>query len=317
MNRFIVAALAIVATGCGVDKADTFRDGYPKAGEVTMKLPGSTGALTGDAKTRQGLEGEKAAMYTLTRGVTYVVNGGAGAVLLLVKTIGEQQPTTVTENQAVWGPGGDALSPNVYKFTVTKNRTDDYSYVLEAKGKKEADNRFRAILSGSHVVKGKDLGSGTFLLDWNAAATLPEHDDNIGTAEYSYSHETADAPIGIRATFRQVLDRDANKPVDVDYVYEATAKGGAFEFKMIKDLAAGKELENTAVKSRWNETGAGRSDAKLSGGNLPAEGATFSECWDDTFASKYLVASFDPKAGWGSEAACGAFASADYSKVAP
>ena len=42
----------------------------------------------------------------------------------------------------------------------------------------------RVILSGSHVITGKDLGSGTFLLDWNQIATLPEHDDNVGTAEY-------------------------------------------------------------------------------------------------------------------------------------
>lgn len=317
MNRFIVAALAIVATGCGVEKADSFRNGYPKSDAVTMKLPGSTGELRGDSKTRQELEGEKAAMYSLTRGVTYVVNGGAGFVLTLVKTIGDSTPTKVSETQAIWGPHTDALSPNTYKFTVTKNRTDDYSYQLEAKGKKEDDAKFRVILSGSHVVKGKDLGSGTFLLDWDAAATLPEHGDDIGTAEYAYAHETADAPVSIKATFRGVLDRDAKKPVDVDYVYEATeGKGGAFEFKMIKDLAKGVELENTAVKSRWEQSGAGRSDVVLSGGNLPVGGATFSECWDDTFASRYLVASFDPNAGWGSASAC-AFKDADYSKVAP
>ena len=119
------------------------------------------------------------------------------------------------------------------------------------------------------------------------------------------------------ATSRRGLAHDAKKPVDVDYVYEATAgKGGNSEFKMIKDLAKGTELENTSVKSRWEQSGAGRSDAKLSGGNLPAGGATFSECWDDTFASRYLTASFDPNAGWGSAGAC-AFKEADYSKVAP
>lgn len=316
MNRFFVAALALAVTGCGVEKADSFRNGYPKADAVTMKLPGSTGALTSDSKTRQELEGEKAAMYTLTRGVTYVVNGGAGFVLLLVKTIGEQTPTTVTHDKAVWGPFTDSLSPTTYKFSVVKNRTDDYSYTLEAKAKTEDDSKFRVILSGSHVVKGKDLGSGTFLLDWNAIATLPEHDDNIGTAEYGYSRETATGPVKIQASFRGVLDRDAKKPVDVDYTYESTpGQGGNFEFKMIKDLCKGTALENTSVKSRWEETGAGRSDAKLSGGNLPTE-ATFSECWDSNFASRYLAASFDPSAGWGAETAC-AFKTAEFSKVAP
>ena len=43
MNRFIAAALAIIATGCGVEKADSFRNGYPKTEAVKMKLAGSTG----------------------------------------------------------------------------------------------------------------------------------------------------------------------------------------------------------------------------------------------------------------------------------
>lgn len=315
MKTLIAAALTLLTLGCGVEKADTFRNGYPRSDAVTMKLPGSTGALTGD-RTRQGLEGEKAGLYTLTRGVTYVVNGGGAAVLLLVKTIGEQTPTKVTDDRATWGPFTDSLSPNTYKFTVTKNRTDDYSYALEGKAKTEGDDKFRVLLSGSHLVTGNQLGSGTFLVDWDKIATLPEHDDNVGTAEYAYSHTSAEAPLKIEAIFKQVLDRDSKKLLDVDYKYVANpGKGGNFEFKMVKDLVKGGELERSSVKSRWEETGAGRSDVKVNGGNLTSE-ATFSECWDSNFASRFLVASFDPSAGWGAESVC-AFKSAEYSLVAP
>ncbi len=316
MKPIIAAALTLLmAAGCGAEKADGFRDGYPKSESVTMKLPGSSGELRGD-RTRQELEGEKAMTYVLTRGVTYVVNGGAVAVLTLVRLIGEQEPTKVTEDKAVWGPFTDSLSPNTYKFTVTKNKADDFSYALEAKAKTEDDAKFRVILSGSHLVTGKDLGAGTFLLDWDKIATLPEHDDNVGTAEYAYSHTAKDADVRIDAIFKQVLDRDAKKPIDVDYKYLATpGKGGNFEFKMVKDLANGSALENSSVKSRWEETGAGRSDVKVNGGNLTAE-ANFSECWDSNFASRYFNASFDAKAGWGSQGAC-AFKTAEFSLVAP
>lgn len=315
MKRLTIAALTLMIAGCGPDKADGFRDGYPKADAVTIKVPGSTGALVGD-KTRQGLEGEKAALYTLTRGVTYVVNGGAVAVLALVKLIGDQPPTSVTGNKAVWGPHTEALSPNTFRFTVTRNRTDDYSYTLEGKAKTDADTKFKIILSGSHLVTGKDFGSGTFLVDWNAIATLPEHDDNVGTAEYAYSRASVTAAVKIDATFRQVLDRDSKKLVDVDYKYAATpGAGGNFEFKTAKDLAPGAALENASVKSRWEQTGAGRSDMKVAGGNLTSD-ANLSECWDSSFASRYLVASFAPTSGWGAESAC-AFATADYSKIAP
>ncbi len=311
----IIAAALMLTVGCGLEKADGFRNGYPKSDAVTMKLPGSTGALSGD-HTRQGLEGEKAALYTLTRGVTYVVNGGGAAVLLLVKAIGEHTPTTVTDDKAIWGPFTDALSPNTYKFTVIKNRTDDYSYTLEAKGKTEGDTSFRVILSGSHIVTGKDFGSGTFLLDLNKVATLPEHDDNVGTAEYSYSRTSATSAVTIDAIFTQVLDRDSKRLIDVNYRYVSTpGMGGNFDFKMVKDLVSGSALENSSVKSRWQQTGAGRSDVKVNGGNLTAEG-TMTECWDTGFASRYLSASFAPTSGWGAQSAC-AFQTAEFSQVAP
>ena len=223
----------------------------------------------------------------------------------------------MTATTAIWGPFTDALSPNTYRFTVTKNKTDDYSYILEGKGKTDPDTAFKAILSGSHLVTGKDLGSGTFLLDWNAAATLPEHDaNNVGTVQYAYSRTSLTAVLTIDAVFTQVRDGDSGKLLDVDYKYDATpGKGGNFEFKMTKDIAMGAALETAAVKSRWEESGAGRSDMKVSGGDLPTL-ATANECWDSSFASRYLSVSYAPSSGWGDESQC-AFNTAQYSVVAP
>jgi hypothetical protein len=317
MNRIAPAVLTLLTFGCGFDKADGFRQGFPKSEAVTIKIPGSTGsALSGEATRRDGLEGDKAGLYVLTRGVTLLVNAGGAAVLLLVKSIADHPATSVTGSVAVWGPHTDPLSPNTYRFTVTRVKTDEYSYVLEAKGKTEADSAFRTILSGSHTVTGPELGSGSFLLDWNVASTLPEHDDNVGTAKYTYSRTSTSAQVKIDALFTQVNDRDTGKKVDVDYAFTANpGQGGNFEFKLTKDLAAGAALETASVKSRWQESGAGRSDVKVNGGNLTAV-ATMSECWDSGFASRFLLASFAANAGWGQESAC-AFSTAEYSTVAP
>ncbi len=318
MNRIAAAALTFLAVGCGIAPGDEFRKGVPKSDAVTMKLPGQSSAgLSGTGTRRDGLLGDQAKSYELTRGVTVMVNGGAAAVLGLVKAITDNTPTTLTATTAIWGPHTDALSPNTYKFTVTKNKTDDYSYVLEGKGKNEADSAFKVVLSGSHVVTGKELGSGTFLLDWNTAALLPEHDaKNVGTVAFTYSHAAAADPVKIDAVFTQVKDSDSGQLVDVDYKFKADpGQGGSFEFKMTKDIAPGTALETASVKSRWQETGAGRSDMKVSGGDLPAM-ATANECWDSNFTSRFMALSYSATGGWGAVSDC-AFNTAEYSLIAP
>src|SRR5207253_3215728 len=99
MNRIASATLTLLlAAGCGIDKADGFRQGVPKSDAVTLKLPASSGAaLTSEGTKKQALEGEKAGFYVLTRGVTGVVNGGGAAVLGLVKLITDSQPTKITD----------------------------------------------------------------------------------------------------------------------------------------------------------------------------------------------------------------------------
>lgn len=314
MKRVMMAAVAVVGlsmTACGVDQGEPFRNGFPRAETVKLNLPENKTALTGEGQRRDGLEGAIAEFYKLTRGVTATVNGAGGAVLTLVQKIAEHRPTSVNNNVAVWGPHTDALSPNTFKFTVTQTAQNQFDYVLEAKGKTEADSAFRVILSGSHVATGDKLGSGTFLVDWDRARTLPENDGNVGTASYTYSKQTAGAEVSIDALFQKVRDNDTGQLVDVNYKYRETpGNGGNFEFRMNKDWVQGPAIEVLTVKSRWLQTGAGRSDVRATGGDLPAP-ATASECWDAAFLSRFMTVSYDASKNYGQESVC-AFPTAVY-----
>jgi len=74
--------------------------------------------------------------------------------------------------------------------------------------------------------------------------------------------------------------------------------------------------ETLTIKSRWLESGAGRSDVELTGGDLGEESATANECWDTSFASRYLRASYAlPQVRYGIEASDCAFTTADYSSL--
>jgi hypothetical protein len=83
---------------------------------------------------------------------------------------------------------------------------------------------------------------------------------------------------------------------------------------MYKPSGSGSKLEVVTVKSRWMESGAGRSDVKLAGGDLLGE-ATVNECWDTGFLSAYQRSSVDPRAGYGEEATDCVFAPALYSAL--
>jgi len=318
MKRILGAVMVLMLSACGLDAGSEFRNGYPKPQDVTISVPSNGQALSGPGTKKQALLGEIATFYQFTRGVTVIVNGAGVVILSLVKTISDYPPTSADATHAVWGPWTDSLSPNTYKFTVTKNKENDFSYVLEARGKNEADSAFRTILSGSHNITAKDMGKGTFLLDWDAAATLPEHDSNVGSVTYEYSHVALDQPVDIVAHFKQVKDNNSGKLIDVDYTYHSEPNnGGSFEFLSTGQVTGSQDsaLENLSVNSRWKQDGEGRSDVRVNGGDLTAE-ATATECWDANFASQYLTVSYDPNGGWGKPTAC-AFSDAQFSVVAP
>ncbi len=305
----LTAALALAA--CGGDPAvEAFKDGFPRSTTVALTMPGQAGqGLVADGVRRDGLEGDPALFYGLTRGVTLAVNGAVAAELSLVERITDHRPTTLGTDSAVWGPYTDPLSPNAWRFTVTRRAAGDYAYALEGKGKAEPDSAFRTVLSGSHVSAGRTFGHGSFTIGWSTAATLPEHDDNVGSATFSYARPTASDPVTVDADLTQV--KDGAQLIDAKYRFRAVpGQGGAFEFQLHKDLVPGPAAELLTVRSRWQETGAGRSDARVTGGDLSGEG-TAHECWDSSFLSRWFEVSFQATLHWGGPSAC-AFPTAEY-----
>lgn len=315
MNKLFVAAVVVSMSACGFGgPRNELGDGVPQASEVALKLPSSAGQALTAGRSREGLEGETADLYKVTRTVTLAVNGGTAAVLNLVHRITEYPATTATQDSATWGPPTDALSPNTWKLTVTRTAADTYTYTLEGKGKTEADSAFRVVLSGTHHRTGANLGDGSFLIDWDEAAQLPEHGDEVGTLTITYARPTESATTEIDAEFRQVKNGRDGTRIDANYRYRSTpGMGGEFEFQADDDFVGGAAIEAAKIKSRWQQTGAGRSDATISGGDL-ATPATLNECWDDGFASRYLNNSWATGGNYGAESVC-AFTTAQYSTL--
>jgi len=315
-----LATAALLATACGRD----FRAGLPTKQMVEVPFPQSNSqglqaqGEVGNAKTSTALQGQLSDGYVLTRSATGTVNAGTLAVLGLIKAITDQPPTSAAGNTAVWGPGHDALSPNTYRMTVVNTHGNEYSYMLEGRANEAPDTAFVRVLSGTHVATSDDVGHGGFLLDFDAAATLPEHDANVGSVEIGYGNDGDHGAVGVLARFENVVDQDTGARVNANYAYASVPNvGGAFEFAVRKNLNPqdGTTLENFTIKSRWLSSGAGRSDAQVSGGDLGANQATWNECWDTSFLSQYAAVSYDTTAGYGTESANCAIQGAEYADL--
>ncbi|QSQ24733.1 hypothetical protein JY651_07240 [Pyxidicoccus parkwayensis] len=324
MLRKSLLCAALLFAGCDSAKnndEDSFREGLPTKEMVEVKSPKKNGQGLTSAYYGQG---QTAEYYQLTVGAAVTVNGGTLWVLNLIEEIVKNPPSSIEGDVAVWGPHTDSLSAVTWKLTVTRTDDNTYSWNLEGKAKTADDSAFVTVLSGSHTAavdangeRVKGYGSGEFLIDWDKSRTLPGANQNdMGTADISYSRTSASAVASVQAEFQQIRDNETSSRVDASYSFkQAQGAGGELDFVVHKNIdtdPARPAKETLAIKSRWESTGAGRSDIELSGGDLFSK-ASLSECWDSNFLSVYFIVSFNPALGYGAVNACGNFSTAVYS----
>jgi len=329
LSVFCSVSGMIALAGCVPAEPSGFEGSTPTAQNVALDVPASgsaSSALTSDGVRASALLGDEADSYKLTRGVTGIVNGATGAVLLLVKTIVSYPPTTrdPATDTAVWGPHTEPLAKNAWRLTVTRMDRDVFSWKLDGKAKTADDSAFITILSGTHTraVDGhgraiENYGSGMFVVDWDAAQTLPDHDKAVGVATFTYARTAPGAVTTIDVDFQGIKDDPPSTELyNALYRYTATpGAGGELKYAAKRDYypdphPSNSALEDFTIHSRWQETGTGRTDYQLTNGDVATAGlapVTVSECWDVSFLSTYRVVSYDPTnllQNWGAEGTC-------------
>jgi hypothetical protein len=305
MTRFVAytaltSSLAIGLLACQPkdEPGAEFTTGVPRASTVAMAVRGSASS-DGQALTVEGstyaLMGQISDWYITTRAVTVSVNAGALAVGTLVKLVTNYPATTVGPDSAVWGPWQGPLDPIEWKVTITRIAPHQYQYQFDGRDKHAQTAPYATVLSGMHSpgldAQGNEMegfGTGSFTLDWDARATLPQPDNNVGTANYTYDHMGPSTVVHIAAKFRQVKDdNQPGKRVDVDYAFvQNPGADGSMDFlyNVPADTTSAGGLGK--VHSRWMWSGAGRSDVSVTttGSTLTY---TLSECWDTSYLSVY------------------------------
>jgi hypothetical protein len=269
--------LSLGASGCVKQDAapDEINRAIPTHDQVAINLPATATRIDPTV-------GQLATYYVTTRDVTRTFNGGAAWVLILVHAIVQYPVTTVHGNVYTWGPwSGNALDPGIYKLDVTANADGTFDYVLSGHNKADTGAHFLSIVDGHADPRpGDNKGNGTFLLDFEHARTVNPVDNanNKGQVDVHYDLTARHLDLTIMTT------NDQGQPVAADYAYDEAADGaGNMTFSADANVGGTAALEKLVIRSRWLATGAGRGDARVTGGDLGTQKVNASECWSSTF----------------------------------
>jgi hypothetical protein len=282
----MLLALPLLLSACGTFGAGSpyHDDLLPKEEQVRINLPVEGGAAKG-AET-----GDFARYYAVTRVVTENVNGLIGFVLGTVAYVVTLEPqwSDTDTNTAVWGPYSDSgLDPVETGLWVREEDDGSYSWaIFEVPTGGDIDTESKVIVAG--VVDAgatAEDASGQFAVDFDTAAAMDPAERIVGafSVEYAYDADGVDAVAG----FDNYGYVDGER-VDALYAYtEDYAGAGDMDIAWLDDVNASGTDEVLAMRTRWEATGDGRSDAIVTGGDLGVESVTASECWGSDFIESY------------------------------
>src|SRR5262245_55128702 len=272
MKKLLVLAFGVAASGCLIKQdapPQEIARAIPTADDVAIKLPSSRTV------------GDLASYYVVTRDVTRTLNGGSAWVLILIHSIVQQPVTSINGNVYTWGPGSGTLDPAEYRLDVTANVDGTYDYKLSGRSKTVANAQFEVIIDGhADPTPGDRKGNGDFKVDFDASRRVNPVDSGDAKGNVIVQYDLAARHLDLTA---MALDAN-NSPAMFTYAYNESLDGrGDMAFNVNANVGGTALPENVLIRSRWLSTGAGRSDARLAGGDLGTAQAIASECWNTLF----------------------------------
>lgn len=252
--------------------------------------------------------------YAFTREVRDGVNRVTATILGTVWYIAHTKPTSIDDDEAIWGPNTDSLEPATWRFRVTRVAGEKYAYALEGRPKEsKRDADYVVVLNGTGFGPDDDRhGDGTFTIDLDAAKALDPlaHASDSGTVTVTHDlpRTVTDefAPLPRRIEVALAPSTDASH---LDILSVANADNtGLLIVDGIADVDASHAtaLEDVMVASQWRADGAGRADVNIASGDVPAALSlvTAVECWDSKFKQSYYADSATIAPTVGSTEAC-------------
>ncbi len=270
--QFLTLSLALTACTTGGD-ADKFRDVLPDD-RLLVNMPVDFGG------TERSDVGDQSEYYVLTSDAARDINQIIGDILDGVGEITEFEPTWSNDggNKALWGPWEDG---GVNARLWVRERPDgSFDWALDAKLLAESDDAYRAVFAGQ-VDEGAtaDVSNGRIGIDFTALASVDSSEDIAGAFYVDYAIDGDMSQV--RAGWED-FSEDGSETVNAGYNYAQDSAGGSMDLVIQMDATGNDVQELNIIRSRWLASGAGRTDAYLTEGDLGPLVYTAAECWDES-----------------------------------
>ncbi len=237
--------------------------------------------LTDSGPSQARSAGEESHYADMLAELTDRTNAGLEEVVGLIDTITALPPSYNSGGEVVWGP---VTAEGVSGQLFIEERDDgglDWGIQVRLPDADE-DDWGDALLGRVDAGATPETSSGSFAMDFGVAEAILE---TLGqgqavsgalTVEYALS----DAGVVTDVTFDGIT-ADGVDPQDGTVHFEHTPGAGGLMDVVVEEDVAGTATdapETIDARLRWDAEGAGRTDARVSGGDL-TEQATETECW--------------------------------------
>jgi hypothetical protein len=182
---------------------------------------------------------------------------------------------------------------------VTLIGSGQYSYEVDGRPHlSTSDADWQAILTGQgYDDSTPTFRTGNFVVNNDVMRALdPTRTTSTGTVSITYDARA----YPLNAVADVVPNDGTGQSYDVN-VQHAQAASGVMTLTAVADVSTPPDGQNENVDddSRWDATGAGRADVKVTGGDFGSTTVLLSQCWSDTFAQTFYTDSvnFAPTSG--------------------
>lgn len=211
--------------------------------------------------------------------VTEQANQGVGDVLSLVEMLTGLPPSHIDTpaSMAIWGPF--VLDGTEARLVIQENTDESLRWGIQLRDPDEERDWTDALLG--HVEPGAtpETSTGHFTVDFAAAEALQLGEDLSGQVDVQYGLRRAGATTDI--TF-EGLGETATVPVQGTIHFDHDRGQGGQMVTTLDDNVDGSEsaaTERVTLRARWADDGAGRSDARITGGDFGETEHAETECW--------------------------------------
>lgn len=283
-----------------------FLAAIPDEERVTTRVP------VADDAERRGSWGEDAppppapgiaSLAVWTWQASWELNTFIATVLYAVEWVTSTPIAWRSEYERIWGPVDADDDPAtdlaiwLYMDRLADGVEDRFDYSLEWRGADTARDGGIVPIRGSFVAGASPReGVGDFRVDYALMHELeqayppedPEPDPVTG-GELVVDHDYRDGVVELAVGLRGVTTATGG-PWDADYAFTVETSGaGWFEYAADGNLEDSDPtiLEHWEIRTRWQADGAGRGDARISGGELGGFDYVVTECWDEDLRRTY------------------------------